>query len=207
MNVVLSRRLKLLQTMKEWEDESPYITKSPLINPCTDRKKNECLCNWKHLEVHGRCSVKFESNDRYLCIRKTILNEDDLLALDIISSVFELQPYKKTDLGENWFCCLRLTSIMHQVYSLYHRKPPPKFEIEALFRLVILYTDTKKSHIIVLKFVYSLPFLMETVWDPPAIIFFLFTVHYLLQKQEFSPKHSILGLLLTTLFSASQRSC
>jgi len=34
---------------------------------------------------------------------------------------------------------------MHQGYSLCHRKPPPKFEIEALFRLVMLYTDTKKQ--------------------------------------------------------------
>ncbi|KAF0766848.1 hypothetical protein FWK35_00004982, partial [Aphis craccivora] len=28
-------------------------------------------------------SVKFESNDRYHCIRKTILNEDDLSAYDL----------------------------------------------------------------------------------------------------------------------------
>ncbi|KAE9525424.1 hypothetical protein AGLY_014224 [Aphis glycines] len=33
--------------------------------------------------------------------------------------------------------CLLFTSIMHQSYSLFHRKPPPKFEIEALFRLVM----------------------------------------------------------------------
>ncbi|KAE9521269.1 hypothetical protein AGLY_018332 [Aphis glycines] len=33
---------------------------------------------------------------------------------------------------------------MHHGYSLFHRKPRPKFEIEALFRLVMLYTDTKK---------------------------------------------------------------
>ena len=39
---------------------------------------------------------------------------------------------------------------MHQGYPLFHRKPPPKFEIEALFRLVMLYTDThNKTHIIV----------------------------------------------------------
>ncbi|KAE9525550.1 hypothetical protein AGLY_014077 [Aphis glycines] len=39
---------------------------------------------------------------------------------------------------------------MHQGYSLLHQKPPPKFEIEAFFRLVMLYTDTqkKKTHII-----------------------------------------------------------
>ena len=30
-------------------------------------------------------------------------------------------------------------------YPLCHQKPPPKFEIEALFRLVKLYTDTKKK--------------------------------------------------------------
>ncbi|KAF0759521.1 Uncharacterized protein FWK35_00011138 [Aphis craccivora] len=35
---------------------------------------------------------------------------------------------------------------MYQGYSLCHRKPPPKFEIEALFGLVMLYTDTKKNH-------------------------------------------------------------
>ena len=38
---------------------------------------------------------------------------------------------------------------MHQGYSLCHRKPPPKFEIEALFRLVMLYRHTKKTHIMV----------------------------------------------------------
>ncbi|KAE9524623.1 hypothetical protein AGLY_014673, partial [Aphis glycines] len=42
--------------------------------------------------------------------------------------------------------CLLSTSSMHQGNSLCHRKPPPKFEIEALFRLVMLYTDTKKTH-------------------------------------------------------------
>jgi len=44
---------------------------------------------------------------------------------------------------------------MHQEYSLYHGKPPRRFEIEALFRQVMLYiTDTKKTHII-LKSIYS----------------------------------------------------
>ena len=38
---------------------------------------------------------------------------------------------------------------MHQGYPLFHRKQRLKFEIEALFRLVMLYTDTKKTHIIV----------------------------------------------------------
>ncbi|KAE9536992.1 hypothetical protein AGLY_006799 [Aphis glycines] len=37
---------------------------------------------------------------------------------------------------------------MYQGYSLFYRKPPPKFEIKALFRLVMLYTDTK-TYIIV----------------------------------------------------------
>ncbi|KAF0767690.1 Uncharacterized protein FWK35_00005207 [Aphis craccivora] len=40
---------------------------------------------------------------------------------------------------------LLLTCIMHQGYLLLHRKPPPKFEIGTLFRLVMLYTDTKKK--------------------------------------------------------------
>ncbi|KAE9533239.1 hypothetical protein AGLY_009280 [Aphis glycines] len=34
---------------------------------------------------------------------------------------------------------------MYQGYSLCHRKPPLKFKIEALFLLVMLYTDTKKK--------------------------------------------------------------
>ncbi|KAE9544124.1 hypothetical protein AGLY_001813 [Aphis glycines] len=44
---------------------------------------------------------------------------------------------------------------VQQGYSLLHRKPPPYFEIGALFRLVMLYTDTiknkkkKHTHIIV----------------------------------------------------------
>ncbi|KAE9544141.1 hypothetical protein AGLY_001830 [Aphis glycines] len=83
-------------------------------------------------------------------------------------SVFELQPYKKIDSVENWFCVKipvfpsffflffsiflktvgkrkLFTSIMHQGYSLLHRKPPPLFEIGALFRLVMMCTDTKKK--------------------------------------------------------------
>ncbi|KAE9521322.1 hypothetical protein AGLY_018280 [Aphis glycines] len=75
---------------------------------------------------------------------------------------------------ENWFClkipvfpplfflffsnflktvgkCLLLTCIMHQGYSLFHRKPTPKFEIEALYRLVMLYTDTKKNTSFIFK--------------------------------------------------------
>ncbi|KAE9541191.1 hypothetical protein AGLY_004436 [Aphis glycines] len=77
------------------------------------------------------------------------------------SVVFELQPYKKIDSVENWFCikipvfpshilktvgkCLILTCIMHQGYSFFHRKPSPKFEIEALFRLVKLSQTQKKN--------------------------------------------------------------
>ncbi|KAE9525429.1 hypothetical protein AGLY_014229 [Aphis glycines] len=166
-------------------------------------------------------SVKFEFNDRYHCIRKTILNEDDLSPKDIIylvvdekgglcfngsntpkfnfqvffgqpklfyrhfknknsQKVFELQPYKKIDLVENWFCvkipvfpslfflffsrflktvgkCLLLTCIMHQGYSLFHRKSPLMLEIEELFRLVMLYTDTKtkKTKNIIVKSIHS----------------------------------------------------
>ncbi|KAE9531313.1 hypothetical protein AGLY_010519 [Aphis glycines] len=44
---------------------------------------------------------------------------------------------------------------MHQGYSLFHRKPPPKFEIEALFRLVMLYTDKKKKKYIIVKSIHS----------------------------------------------------
>ncbi|KAF0771820.1 hypothetical protein FWK35_00003273, partial [Aphis craccivora] len=66
--------------------------------------------------------------------------------------VFELQPYKKNRFGRKLVLrknsrfsktigkCLLFTFIMHQGYSLFHRKLPPKFEIEALFLLVILYT-------------------------------------------------------------------
>ncbi|KAE9532784.1 hypothetical protein AGLY_009865 [Aphis glycines] len=44
---------------------------------------------------------------------------------------------------------------MHQGYSLFHQKPSPKFEIEALFRLVMLYTDTKKKKYIIVKSIHS----------------------------------------------------
>ncbi|KAF0758712.1 hypothetical protein FWK35_00011395 [Aphis craccivora] len=37
---------------------------------------------WITIIIYYR-SVKFKSNDRYHCIRKTILNEDDLLAYRI----------------------------------------------------------------------------------------------------------------------------
>ncbi|KAE9521694.1 hypothetical protein AGLY_017914 [Aphis glycines] len=91
------------------------------------------------------------------------------IRIKIENFIFKLQPYKKIDSVENWLCvkipvfpsffflffsiflktvgkCLLFTFIMHQGYSLFHRKPPPNFEIEALFRLVImLYTDTKKK--------------------------------------------------------------
>ncbi|KAE9528889.1 hypothetical protein AGLY_012464 [Aphis glycines] len=50
---------------------------------------------------------------------------------------------------------LLLTSIMHQGYSLCHRKPPPKFEIKALFRLVMLYTDTQKKPQIIVESIHS----------------------------------------------------
>ncbi|KAF0771810.1 hypothetical protein FWK35_00016460 [Aphis craccivora] len=38
-----------------------------------------------------------------------------------------------------------MTSSMHQLDSFYYRKPPPKFDIEALFRHVLVYTDKKKN--------------------------------------------------------------
>ncbi|KAF0762879.1 Uncharacterized protein FWK35_00011695, partial [Aphis craccivora] len=70
--------------------------------------------------------------------------------------VFKLQPYKKIDLVENWFCVkisvlpaffflflsivlktvqkfLLLTSIIHQGYSLYHRKPPQSLKLKHYF--------------------------------------------------------------------------
>ncbi|KAE9545419.1 hypothetical protein AGLY_000962 [Aphis glycines] len=92
---------------------------------------------------------------------------------------FLITQNKKFDFDENWFCvkipvfpsffflffsiflktvgkCLLFTSIMHQGYSLFHRKPPPKFEIEALFRLVMLYTDKKKKKTyIIVKLIHS----------------------------------------------------
>ncbi|KAE9528232.1 hypothetical protein AGLY_012654 [Aphis glycines] len=41
---------------------------------------------------------------------------------------------------------INLNGIIHQEYSICNRKvPPPKFEIEILFRQVMLYTDTKKT--------------------------------------------------------------
>ncbi|KAE9542715.1 hypothetical protein AGLY_002626 [Aphis glycines] len=47
------------------------------------------------------------------------------------------------DFYENCWKFLLFTYIMHQGYSISHRKPSPKFDIEALFRLVTLYTDIK----------------------------------------------------------------
>lgn len=41
-----------------------------------------------------------------------------------------------------------MTSIMHQRYSLRHRKPLTKFEFKALFREVMLNTHIHKTHII-----------------------------------------------------------
>ncbi|KAE9521400.1 hypothetical protein AGLY_018222 [Aphis glycines] len=67
-----------------------------------------------------------------------------------LTFVFELQPYKKIDSVENWFC------VKIPNNSLFHRKPPPKFEIKALFRLVMLYTDTKKKKTyIIVKSIHS----------------------------------------------------
>ncbi|KAF0750937.1 Uncharacterized protein FWK35_00009160 [Aphis craccivora] len=39
-----------------------------------------------------------------------------------------------------------MTSSMHQLDSFCYQKPPPKFEIEALFRHVLVYTDTRKKN-------------------------------------------------------------
>ncbi|KAE9524486.1 hypothetical protein AGLY_015119 [Aphis glycines] len=106
-------------------------------------------------------------------IRNLVLNFQDFL----VSQTFFIQN-KKFDFDENWFCvkipvfpsffflffsiflktvgkCLLFTSIMHQGYSLFHRKPSPKFEIEALFRLVMLYTDTKKKTYIIVNSIVS----------------------------------------------------
>ena len=44
---------------------------------------------------------------------------------------------------------------MHQGYSLCHRKPPPKFEIEALFRQVILYIHRRTKKHITVKSIHS----------------------------------------------------
>ncbi|KAE9534818.1 hypothetical protein AGLY_008110 [Aphis glycines] len=40
--------------------------------------------------------------------------------------------------------CLLFTRIMHQGYSFCHQKPPPKFEIEALF-LQVMFGDAQKT--------------------------------------------------------------
>jgi len=57
-----------------------------------------------------------------------------------------------------------MTSKKHLEYSLCHRKPPLKFEIESLFRQVMVYSDTKQkinthtrhTHIIVKSILSSL---------------------------------------------------
>ncbi|KAE9541256.1 hypothetical protein AGLY_004501 [Aphis glycines] len=68
---------------------------------------------------------------------------------------------------------------MHQGYSLCHRKPSLKLEIEALFRLVMLYRDTKtkkKTHIIKLTTYEELciKFSICKVHTPSAIATFKF---------------------------------
>ncbi|KAE9532605.1 hypothetical protein AGLY_009686 [Aphis glycines] len=57
-----------------------------------------------------------------------------------------LATYAKMFIENCWTIvgkCLLLTSITHQRYSLFYRKPPPKFEIEALLRIVMLITYEK----------------------------------------------------------------
>ncbi|KAF0760398.1 Uncharacterized protein FWK35_00039242, partial [Aphis craccivora] len=46
---------------------------------------------------------------------------------------------------ENYWEIQKITYPNHQLDSFCYRKPPPKFEIEALFRHVLVYTDTKKN--------------------------------------------------------------
>ncbi|KAE9537279.1 hypothetical protein AGLY_006302 [Aphis glycines] len=72
---------------------------------------------------------------------------------------------------------------MHQGYTLFHRKPPPKFEIEALFRHVLLYKDTnknKKTHIIVklivLKYTQKLGF-TDTYFNTTFTNFYSSTIY------------------------------
>ncbi|KAE9531210.1 hypothetical protein AGLY_010416 [Aphis glycines] len=105
-----------------------------------------------------------------ICIRQQDNHDYETLFLssNTFQIVFELQSYKKIDLIKNWFCvkipvfpslffwffaiflkivkkCLLLICIMHQGYSLCHRKPPPKLEIETLFRQVMLYRHKKHT--------------------------------------------------------------
>ncbi|KAE9530857.1 hypothetical protein AGLY_011319 [Aphis glycines] len=105
------------------------------------------ILRYKHKNFYDFSTTKLLANIRGFDIFRKILK-------------YKLTTIKKIDLVENsrfsitfflFFSiflkivgkCLLLTSIMHQEYSLCHRKPPLKFEIEALFRLVMLYTDTK----------------------------------------------------------------
>ncbi|KAF0757557.1 Uncharacterized protein FWK35_00027976 [Aphis craccivora] len=47
---------------------------------------------------------------------------------------------------ENYWKFQKMTSSMHQIDSFCYRKPPPKFENEALFQHVLVYTDTQKKN-------------------------------------------------------------
>ncbi|KAF0760664.1 hypothetical protein FWK35_00014997 [Aphis craccivora] len=48
-----------------------------------------------------------------------------------------------------------MTSPMHQLDSITNRKPPPKFEIRALFRHVLVYTHIKKKTHNIVKSIHS----------------------------------------------------
>jgi len=49
---------------------------------------------------------------------------------------------KKKSIFDNCWKIFTFDLLMHQGYSLRHQKQPPKFEIKALFRQVVLHTHT-----------------------------------------------------------------
>ncbi|KAE9545690.1 hypothetical protein AGLY_001233 [Aphis glycines] len=105
-------------------------------------------------KVNQTKEIKYKENNKESCIqfssffghqkffyrhlKKKILRKIENFCGPCINNIFELQPYKKIPVFRHFFLfflfflktvgkCLLLTTIMHQGYSLCHRKPPPPF--------------------------------------------------------------------------------
>ncbi|KAE9538596.1 hypothetical protein AGLY_005695 [Aphis glycines] len=134
--------------------------------------------NYKHKTFHDFSTSKLLANfrvfDRFQqLIRNLVLNFQDFLVIQNFFTdtskknshknrkfQWSINNSKKSKIFEN-LTFLNYNHIKKSIrsktgYSLFHRKPSPKFEIEALFRLVMLYANTKKKHtsMVVKKMIY-----------------------------------------------------
>ncbi|KAE9522867.1 hypothetical protein AGLY_016736 [Aphis glycines] len=101
--------------------------------------------------IHGKLYVKVENGNRVGKCRYSVIvlyrnpRNFKYCIGDISRYLISFNVVKKYNITLDIFdwCNVKVQ------YSLCHWKSPPKFEIEALFQLVMLYTDTqKKTHII-----------------------------------------------------------